>query len=178
MSVLAFVLSYPELGVRVRVRYHELRLGSTDKAAREDAVARLLEIGRPAIDEVYPEVVATEMELLTQNEDSCRIFVGHFASRTRFPSAFLPQNCDVYEIERTLLEDAWRPRPPEGLIIVHLRDLNGLGPTLVGSHTTGGPSAQYPIDYPKVMVPLEGEPQADAILEAVTRRLASMKRKP
>ncbi|HZU97314.1 MAG TPA: hypothetical protein VFF73_11505 [Planctomycetota bacterium] len=47
--------------VTVRVRYWEWRMGSSERGVRVLARRSLLEIGRPAIDRVLPELVAAEV---------------------------------------------------------------------------------------------------------------------
>lgn len=76
VGLLVLTLARPDLGTRVRIRYHEMRLGSRDPDEREDAVAKLLEIGRPGIDEIYPEVVATRIATIAEKKGRCRVFVG------------------------------------------------------------------------------------------------------
>jgi hypothetical protein len=63
--------------VPIQVAYWKWRLGSVDPTTRSRARVELLRLGRPAIDDVFPELVAGEvMDLLATKHGKDLLFVG------------------------------------------------------------------------------------------------------
>jgi hypothetical protein len=74
--VIAVAASSEEMRTRGRVRWLGLRLGSSDAATRRAARVHLLDIGRPAIDDVYPDLVATAFDEVIRADGADSYWVG------------------------------------------------------------------------------------------------------
>jgi hypothetical protein len=177
VGLLVLVLAHPDLATRMRVKYHAYRLGSEDGETRRDAASRLLEIGRPAIDEVYPEVVATRVRLVATDEArDVRVFVGRAASREQFdsfPASTFPGGTWPQEIEILLREDVPRPKEWRNFFACdtpwYVSPLTARGRRLYVTRPQATRSRDQ--ETALVVVPLDGEPEAEAIIEAVKRSL-------
>jgi hypothetical protein len=82
LSPIVVVLGLPGMRTRLQVSYLAFRLGSVDPAVRDEAALRLLAIGRPAIDEVYPRLVATYVAHMALDPDAA-VLTAHVIQRDR-----------------------------------------------------------------------------------------------
>jgi hypothetical protein len=83
LSPILVALALPRTRTRLQVSYQTFRLGSADPAVRDEAALRLLAIGRPAIDEVYPRLVATYVGALATGRPQVLVLTGKVVQRDR-----------------------------------------------------------------------------------------------
>jgi hypothetical protein len=178
-------LAQPGVRARVAAHWHAAHLSSRDPMVRTQARLALLDIGRPAIDGVYPELIASEIaDELTGTKDTVA-----FVARCNGPTETSWPNLIQLglEVEATLSEAG--PRTSGGRIAV----FSAPGwPSIVcpvaqrliphevsrvlvvarkqewlGSHS--GPPTEDVLEL-HVLIPLDDD-LAPAVLEAVRERL-------
>ncbi len=167
----------------VEVRWLARGLYSEDRAVREETRQRLLALGRPRIDAVFPEIVASEVAEHAQG--GCLVFVGRVVRRSPGGSGSMPSayydaetvlglftfNYEACETDRRHPSDVqWTngeggPVVPESPTATLLAKHDAHRELVVAKAAT----MNY---YFALTVPLDDDPLAPTIIEAVQNRLA------
>ncbi len=176
--VLAAPFANSTVQANVEVKWLAYRMRSEDRAVREEARHRLLEIGRPSIDEVFPEVVAGEVENAAF-ETPGSVFVAEVASRRKGTTEFrgIPYPCITHYMTEADLRDAtaevgrsWElpglPASRNGMLLWREQARRVL--VVFGKPTFR--NLEKPT-YIRLEVPLDDDPLAPAIIEAVKVQL-------
>ncbi len=179
LAVGALVLAAPFASSSVRtgaqVRWLAYRMGSDDRAVREEARRRLLTIGRPAIDPVYLALIAGEVEDEAAGAASI-VFVGR---ATGALAATRTYTCEETLGPEFVALRGWpgtatipvsgEPECPTALL---LKTRGTARELLVVGVETASIAPHKPINhYLLLAVPLDDD-LAPAIIEAVKKRLA------
>ncbi len=180
LAVLVLAAPFASSTVRtgVEVRWLTYRMRSDDRAVREQARLRLLGIGRPTIDAIYPEVVADEV---ADESPGCSIFIGRVASRKRASPPGLDQMTLDYELRlRDSPREFWScfvegaPACPTARLLF---DPDARRELVVCRPHSGGSSHEMVWTVLEVAVPLDDD-LAPAIIEAVKKRLETLEKVP
>ncbi|MBI3722756.1 hypothetical protein HY251_02195 [bacterium] len=154
----------------IEVRWLARSLRSRDPEVREETRVRLLAIGRPAIDPVFPEIVAG----LVVEADSGWIFLGRVRDRTPEGTTYEHENTaldreKLFRVQVSVLGEPGFSRSARMLFRSDARRELVLGHG-ASAHPMGRQVEIYALQEARVMVPLDDE-LAPAVIEAVKKKL-------